>query len=64
MHLFLKVYLEIAEIKLNESLKERINNYYSWTAIRTATLYLLSSEPQIEEAEALLLEIQKNKGVI
>lgn len=51
---FLENYLNNAKIKLDESLKGRINAYYHWTAIRTATFLLLKDEPRPERAKPLI----------
>jgi len=54
---FLDNYLANAKIKMDKSLRKRIDNYYNWTAIRTATFFLLKSEPEPERAKALLDQI-------
>ena len=38
--IFLKNYFKYAKIKPDDFLFERINNYYNWTTIRTATYFL------------------------
>ncbi|MFH1427928.1 MAG: phosphotransferase [Patescibacteria group bacterium] len=58
--LFLDSYLLNAKIKLSEDLNKRINNYYNWTAIRTATFFLLRFEASPERAEPLIRQIKKN----
>jgi thiamine kinase-like enzyme len=61
--LFLKNYLANAKIKLNEDLKKRIDIYYNWTAMRTATFLLLRHEPHPEHAKILLKQISRNLGI-
>jgi thiamine kinase-like enzyme len=58
--LFLSNYLKNAKIKLDDSLKERINNYYNWTAMRTATFFLLKANPDPERAKPLIEQVAKN----
>jgi len=53
-NLFLDNYFKLAGVKLDDSLRQRINYYYSWTALRTATLFLLKESPEPERAHALL----------
>ena len=57
--IFLDNYLLNAKIKLDERLKKRIDNYYNWTAIRTATFFLLKERPEPDRAELLLDEVSK-----
>jgi len=52
--LFLNSYLEFAKIKMDESLEARINNYYFWTALRTASFFLFKHDAQPESARPLL----------
>lgn len=58
--LFLDNYFKNAKIKLDNSLKKRIDNYYNWTALRTSTYFLLSHYPDQERAVQLLAEVCKN----
>ncbi len=58
--LFLDNYLENAKIKLDDSLKERIDNYYNWTAIRTATFFLIKYNSEPERAKPLIESVNKN----
>jgi len=57
--LFLDNYLLATGITLDDNLKNRINTYYNWTAIRTATYWFLKFEPD-ENKGAHLLEAVKN----
>jgi hypothetical protein len=52
--LFLESYLNCAKIELSNGLKSRIDNYYNWTAIRSATFFLMKHDPQPDRAESLL----------
>lgn len=56
--LFLDSYLREAKIELDESLEERIENYYNWTATRTATFLLLKAGSEPDRGRALLKEIK------
>ncbi len=61
--LFLNEYLKEANIQLNDSIQERINNYYKWTALRTTAYWLMKDNPEPHKAEEIfqtLKEIDKN----
>ncbi len=58
--LFLNSYLELSGIKLDAKLKDRINYYYGWTALRTATLFLLKENPEPERAHELLFKVRQD----
>ncbi|MDO8593042.1 MAG: aminoglycoside phosphotransferase family protein [bacterium] len=58
--LFLNSYLELAGIKLDAGLKQRINYYYGWTSLRTATLFLLKENPEPERAHELLVKVRRD----
>jgi len=58
--LFLNSYLDLTKKRLDDSLRERINYYYGWTALRTATLFLLKEEPEPERAHELLFKVRKD----
>jgi thiamine kinase-like enzyme len=61
--LFLESYLNSAKIELNPDLSKRIENYYNWTAIRTATFFLMKHNPQPERAEPLLAIVRERLGI-
>lgn len=61
--IFLNSYLKAVGLTLDDALKERINYYYNWTALRTATLFLLKDKPEPERAHGLLLEICRSLKV-
>jgi len=61
--IFLENYLENAKIKLDDNLKERINNYYNWTAVRTTTFFLFQKPTQPEMARELIDQIKKNLNI-
>ena len=52
--LFLETYLNKQNIKLDSNLQKRINNYYNWTATRTATFFLLKSNPEPNRADKII----------
>ena len=54
---FLKNYLDFAKIEIDEPLQDRINTYYHWTALRTATFFLIKDDPEPERAHGLLVKI-------
>ncbi len=56
--LFLQSYCKKAKIKINDNLKERIDLYYNWTAIRTATFWLLKYKPDPERAKPMIAEVK------
>ncbi|MBI2459112.1 MAG: phosphotransferase [Parcubacteria group bacterium] len=58
--LFLNSYLKNAKITLADNLKNRINNYYNWTALRTAIFFLLKDGSEPERAHGLLIKISQN----
>ncbi len=53
-NLFLETYLAKQKIKLDDNLQKRINNYYNWTAMRTATFFLLKSNPEPNRADKII----------
>jgi len=57
-NLFLENYFKDVKMKLDGALKERINNYSNWTAIRTATFFLIKDKAEPERAEALIKKIE------
>lgn len=59
--LFLAEYLKESGQILDDSLQSRLNNYYKWTALRTAAYWLLKSRPEIERAEAIFKELARIK---
>lgn len=56
--LFLSEYLKAAKLKLTPALKERINLYYNFAALRTAVYWLLKHDCDPPRAEALLKKIK------
>lgn len=52
--LFLTTYAENAKILLNESFENRIELYFNWTAMRTATFFLMKHNPEPERAAPLI----------
>ncbi len=58
--LFLNNYLKNAKITLDDNLQKRINNYYNWTALRTAIFFLLKDKAEPERAHGLLIKISQN----
>jgi len=57
---FLKKYLKYAKIDLDDDLQSRINNYYNWTKLRTATYFLIKSNPEPERGHILVEELKNN----
>ncbi|MDP2736347.1 MAG: aminoglycoside phosphotransferase family protein [bacterium] len=58
--LFLNSYFKNTKINLDESLNKRINNYYNWTALRTAIFFLLKDKAEPERAHGLLIKISQD----
>ena len=58
--LFLDSYLAAAGLKMTPDLKARINLYYNWTAVRTATYWFLRHDAKPERGESLLNEVRNN----
>lgn len=58
--IFFDNYLLHSKIKIDGYARERINNYYNWTALRTATFFLLKDRPEPERSRQPLAEVCKN----
>lgn len=52
-HIFLSEYLKESNIKLDDNLQARINNYYKWTALRTACYWLMKDKAEPKRAESI-----------
>ncbi|MDD5032125.1 MAG: aminoglycoside phosphotransferase family protein [Patescibacteria group bacterium] len=61
--LFLENYSKNAKIKLDDNLRKRINNYYNWTAMRTATFFLLKYKPEPDRSEPLIEKVKNNLDI-
>lgn len=61
--LFLTSYLKNAKLTLDAELQKRIDNYYSWTAFRTAIFFLLRDKAEPERAHGLLVKISQDLGL-
>jgi len=61
--LFLDNYLKNAKIKMDSGLQERINNYYNWTSIRTATFFLTKYNMEPDRAVPLIEKVKNNLGI-
>jgi hypothetical protein len=61
--IFFDSYLFSSEVKINEDIQTRINNYYNYTALRTATFFLLKDQPEPERADELLVKICQNYNI-
>lgn len=58
--IFFDNYLLKSKIIINDEVKERIDNYYHWTALRTATFFMLKDNPEPERAHKPLIEVCRN----
>lgn len=58
--LFLNSYFENTKIALDDNLQKRINNYYNWTALRTAIFFLLKDKAEPERAHGLFIKISRD----
>ena len=55
--LFLKNYLKNVKITIDNNLQKRIDNYYNWTALRTAIFFLLKDQSMPDRAHGLLIKL-------
>ncbi|MCD4762086.1 aminoglycoside phosphotransferase family protein [bacterium] len=55
--LFLDSYFSVSKEKFNKETEKRINNYYYWTAMRTATYFLIAHNPEPERAYPMLKQV-------
>ena len=58
--IFLDNYFINSKEKYTDEVQARINNYYNWTAMRTATFFLIKSGPEPNRAKPLIMEVEKN----
>ena len=58
--IFLDNYFANSKEKYTEEVQARIKNYYNWTAMRTATFFLIKSGPEPNRAKPLIMEVEKN----
>jgi len=58
--LFLTNYFKNAKITLDDNLQKRIDNYYNWTALRTAIFFLLKDKAEPERAHGLFIKISQD----
>ena len=54
MNKFLVSYEKSAKIKIDDNLRRRIDVYYYWTMMRTATYHLIKEHPEPERAKPLI----------
>lgn len=59
LKLFLKKYKKYAKIKIDKDLQERIDNYYNWTMLRTATFFLIKHNPEPERGMDLIEKLKR-----
>lgn len=62
--IFLENYALNSKNEITGYAKERIDNYYNWTALRTATFFLLKDKPEPERARKPLAEVCKNLKIL
>ena len=58
--IFLDNYFINSKEKHTKETQARIKNYYNWTAMRTATFFLIKSGPEPNRAKPLIMEVEKN----
>jgi aminoglycoside phosphotransferase (APT) family kinase protein len=58
--IFLNAYFAASGIEMTAALQERINLYYNWTAIRTATYWLLKHNNDESAAVSLIKQVKDN----
>jgi len=56
--MFLDAYLEASGLEMTDDFKERIDLYYHWTAIRTATYWLLKFDNDESAAVSLIAQVR------
>lgn len=56
-NIFLNSYAQNAKIKIDQTFMERIELYRNWTALRTATFFLLKHDADIKSANAIIEKI-------
>ena len=61
--MFLSSYFEKSKEKLNKEVEARINNYYNWTAIRTATHFFIKDKPEPVRAYPLIDKVCSDMGI-
>lgn len=61
--IFLENYLVNATINIDKEEFKRIDNYYNWTAIRTATFFLLKHNAEPERAYPIIKKVCKNLNI-
>ena len=61
--LFLNSYLEETRRNLDDDLKERIKTYYLWTAMRTATHFLLKDFREPDRAVPLINQVREELNI-
>lgn len=59
-NIFLSSYLKRAKIKLTPELQTRIDTYYNWTAVRTASYFLMKHDAEPERSRPLIEMVKKN----
>lgn len=64
MGIFLTSYLQQSGLEMTDSLQERMDIYYNWTTIRTASYFLLKHDPQPERAEPMIARVANNLKII
>ncbi len=64
MDIFLSSYLGRSGMKMSDDLQARMDIYYNWTTIRTASYFLLKHDPQPERAEPMIAKVAKNLKII
>lgn len=61
--LFIDSYFSNSNENNNEAVKLRMKNYYCWTAMRTATFFLIKDKPEPERAYPLIEKASKDLGI-
>lgn len=61
--LFLDSYLGYRKITLTDDLSARINNYYHWTTLRTATFFLLKDKAEPKRSEQLISKVSSELNI-
>jgi len=60
--MFIEEYFKLSKEELNNDVKMRMKNYYNWTAMRTATFFLIKSGPEPERGYPLIELVRNDLG--
>ena len=62
-NIFLESYKLDAKIEIDSKTKERIDNYYYWTAMRTATFFMIKDNPEPQRAYPIIKRVAQELNI-